>query len=134
MAHEIAHALCRHGVSKLQFLLFCICCFYGFSIASGFEISGIMYKLLFFAIRSLFDLPMSRKMETEADEIAIYLLKFGGYDPYALVTMLENLEHELKGGKYLDIKLPEILSTHPLTENRVATLKEKIAKLDQELP
>ena len=134
MAHEISHALCRHGVSQLQFVLFLIACFYGISAASGIEISGILGKLIFLTIRALFQLPMSRKFENEADEIAMYLLKFAGYDPYALVTLLENLDAESKKDNRLGIKLPEILSTHPLTDNRVATLKDKLVTLNQELP
>ena len=131
MAHEIAHVLCRHGVQQLQFTLFLVACFYAFMTASGIDISAFWGKILFFSIRMLLQLPMSRKFELEADEIAIYLLKFAGYDPYALVTLLEKLG---QANSQIENLIPEILSTHPLTNNRIEQLQRNLDKINQLLP
>ena len=130
IAHEISHVLCRHGVQQLQFALFLVACFYAFMTASGIDISAFWGKILFFSIRMLLQLPMSRKFELEADEIAIYLLKFAGYDPHALETLLEKLGKENKW----EGKIPEILSTHPLTDNRIQQLQKKLEIIEQQLP
>ena len=64
----------------------------------------------------------------EADEVAIYLMKNSGYDLNALVTVMDKL------GKVQDRigHVPEVISTHPLTKNRVQILKEKIAQAQAE--
>lgn len=128
ICHEIAHALCRHGVESVQFSLFIVACVYlTASLFSGIDFSWMTDKLIMFAINVILKLPMSRRAEIEADEIAIYLMNESGYRLQALIDMLTKL------GKVEDRlgHFPEFLSTHPLTKNRIEILQEKINSFEE---
>ena len=123
ICHEIGHALCRHGMEAMQWRLMWIAAVYVIITMMGIDLSWLVDRLLYVGVNMLLQLPMSRRAELEADEIAIYLMEESGYDLDALVTVMQKLgEVEDRLGK-----VPEVISTHPLTDNRVHILKEKIA-------
>jgi predicted Zn-dependent protease len=64
-----------------------------------------------------FNLPHSRTDETEADRIGVELAARSGFDPRAAVTLWEKMM-KLGGSQP-----PQILSTHPSNESRIADLK-----------
>jgi predicted Zn-dependent protease len=65
-------------------------------------------------------LPFSRKHEYEADHIGLIFMAMAGYDPHESVPFWERMSQ--KGGS----NMPEFMSTHPLDENRIAKLNEKM--------
>ena len=65
-------------------------------------------------------LPFNRKHETEADEIGIVIAAIAGYDPYEASKLWERMK-AASGGE----APPEIMSTHPSNDSRIANLKAK---------
>ncbi len=121
MGHEIAHALKEHSREQasqagLQNL--------GVSAAAavlGLEETGT--QLLGIAAQFTVGLPFSRKHETEADHIGTELMARAGYNPYEAVNIWKKMA-SLSGSQP-----PEIMSTHPSHESRIADLQEIAQKV-----
>ena len=119
MGHEIAHALREHSREQashagLQNL--------GVAAAAsilGLEETGT--QLLGVAAQFTVGLPFSRKHETEADHIGTELMARAGFDPNEAVNIWKKMSEA--GGS----QPPEIMSTHPSHETRIADL-QKIAE------
>lgn len=62
----------------------------------------------------------ARKQETQADASAIRILKAMGYDPHALVRVLDEMQKQLKPGGH------DFAATHPPPEDRVADIRKLI--------
>ena len=67
-------------------------------------------------------LPFSRKHESEADEIGLYLTAMAGYNPEAAAPFWTRM-NKLGGARP-----PEFLSTHPDPVGRSARLKQLVPK------
>lgn len=65
----------------------------------------------------------TREAEREADSFAVEVLPEAGYDPAGLVTFFETLKSQ--GGPHV----PQFLSSHPATEERIEATREQIAAL-----
>ena len=90
------------------------------SIATGSSAAGRAAQSSSSALAQLgILLPYSRHQETEADYIGIILAAKAGYDPRAAITFWEKMAKESEKGK----QPPAFLSTHPLSETRIADLK-----------
>ena len=110
MGHEIAHALAHHGNERMSQQLAVQ--------AGGVALDG-MIKTKPEQTRSIFQqvygvgtsvaaiLPFSRKHESEADEIGLYLMAIAGYDVNAAAPFWDRMG--AKGGQ----TPPEFMSTHP---------------------
>jgi len=67
-------------------------------------------------------LPFSRKHESEADEIGLYLMAMAGYNPNEAAPFWGRMNSS--GGS----RPPAFLSTHPDPAKRSATLKSLVPK------
>lgn len=65
-----------------------------------------------------------RANEKEADRIGIDMLKRAGFDPRGMVNFFKRM-HE--ASRYSSVKVPEILRTHPLDDNRVAEAESRLS-------
>ena len=70
--------------------------------------------------RRLLHLSHSRKHELEADSFGLDYLAGAGYDPYAMIEVMEMLEQQNQARPF------EYFSTHPSPSNRKEKLQEKI--------
>ncbi|KAF8057924.1 oma1 [Scenedesmus sp. PABB004] len=113
LAHETGHVLARHHAERLSQLNVTGLANLLVRALLGVTIPGALVVLGIF-------LPYSRAAEYEADAIGIRLLARACYDPQANVTMLAKL-NAAQGGA--EARLPEMMSTHPLTEERVARVR-----------
>jgi len=124
LCHEIAHVLCRHVVEGWQRTLGWQLLISAILLGLGLDLSGgidtILEKLVLFGGQ----LPMQRRMELEADEVAIYLMLSAGYDPSALVHTLEKISEIEKKSP----QPPQFMLTHPSSDSRKQELEKKNCK------
>ncbi len=123
MGHEIAHAVARHGSERMsnQMLLQ----FGGTALSAYLEQKPEQTRqiaLSAFGVGSQLGvvLPFSRQNEYEADYMGLIFMAMAGYDPNASIPFWEKMSQQ--GGT----KQPEFLSTHPVDQNRIMRLREKM--------
>jgi beta-barrel assembly-enhancing protease len=74
-------------------------------------------------IGQLVNLKFSRNDEIEADRWGVILMAEAGYDPRAMIEVMEVLKQAAAGGRQ-----PEFFATHPNPENRISRIKGFIAE------
>jgi predicted Zn-dependent protease len=128
IAHEIGHVLARHPSERASQQL-AVQAGLGVvqAVISGSEdygqyareITGALGMGAQFGVL----LPYSRRHELEADRLGVQLMRKAGYDPRAAVSFFERMARvQARQGQP-----PEILSTHPADQRRIAVLREAIA-------
>jgi predicted Zn-dependent protease len=117
VAHEIGHAIARHGGERMT--------------------RSILQSVGAVLVSSIFDneyidaaygtgtelgvmLPYSRSNESEADAIGLILMARAGYDPSASYTFWKRFTNNGEGSS----RLETILSTHPCDSDRIAAMVE----------
>jgi len=123
MAHEVAHAIARHGAERMSMIqLGRMGKTVAGQVISGGKYAGVINKA-YGSIEGVgLVLPFSRKFEYEADEIGLYLMTQAGYNPNEALRFWDNMRRLSAGKK----KPPEFLSTHPADVNRIKKIKERI--------
>lgn len=66
----------------------------------------------------------TRANEHEADRVGIGMLAAAGFDPHAMATMFEELERR---SRLAGSRVPEFLSTHPVSAARIAEARDRAA-------
>ena len=125
LGHEIAHAVAKHSNERISQQLMAQ---YGMALLSAAlsEKSAVVQN----AAVSAFGLgaqvgmmlPYSRKHEYEADYMGIVFMELAGYDSDSSVTFWKRM------AELGESSVPEILSTHPSDDKRIANLELKIAE------
>lgn len=124
MGHEVVHALANHGQQRMSAAYVQ----QGVAIAGNIAIKDDKDRNAFnqyYGVGSqvLGILPFSRKHETEADQIGLYLMAIAGYNPDEAAELWKRMAAHSKGQAP-----PEFLSTHPSHETRIANLQSLAAK------
>ena len=124
LAHEIGHLAADHpkarATNRAKSIL----------LSSAFSGMGWVMGRVGSFVSNAEWAAYSRGQEREADRLGVSYLQRGGYDPSAAVRMLEKL-HRLRiasGGS--TNSLQELLSTHPIDEERIATVRELANRKD----
>jgi predicted Zn-dependent protease len=128
MGHEVAHALANHGQQRMSA---------GQLQALGAVAGNIAFmddpenQAIFntaYGVGSDIGVmkPFSRSHESEADKIGLILMAIAGYDPIESVRLWERMSKQ--GGQ----APPEILSTHPSNETRIANIKSWVPEAKAE--
>ena len=121
MGHEIAHALREHSrerASQDQLRKVGI-----FAVSSATGLGSTSQSLLEMASQYTIALPFSRSHETQADRIGTELMARAGYNPYDAVSVWQKMSKLSKSST------PQIMSTHPSHESRIADLTEVAKKV-----
>ena len=121
MAHEIAHAIARHGAERMSQML--VIQLGGIALdqamknksAQTIELARTAYGA---GTGLLYILPYSRQHETEADYMGLIFMAKAGYDPRAAVRFWETMQREHEGREPI-----EFLSTHPASDRRIVDLE-----------
>jgi predicted Zn-dependent protease len=121
-AHEIGHCAARHVIKKYQASI-------GVNILSSlvFGQAGATTgaQLARMGADALVNIGMSaysRADEYEADRLAVKYMVLAGYDPQAIITVLEVLGQASKG----DHKDWMLLRSHPDLKDRIAAVRKEI--------
>ncbi len=125
MAHEVAHALQRHGAERYSRGILEQIGQIG--ALAGAAAGGVDPGLAIGAMSAYgvgVSLPNSREQETEADYIGLQLMAKAGYDPREAVPFWERMSGCPRKliGKYCfrsQSAIPEFLSTHPSDVSRI---------------
>jgi Zn-dependent protease with chaperone function len=123
LAHEIAHVAARHGVeqaSKGELLNYASIPLIFLGGWGGYivrQVAGLAVPLTF--------LKFSRGAEKEADRLGAQYMWASGYDPNALITFFEKLQAK---DKKKPGTLAKVFSTHPMTGDRIAEVRDLIVK------
>ena len=119
MGHEIAHAIARHGNERMSQAVAVQGAGMTLDVLSSTQ-PGLTRELMMqsFGIGSqLGMLAYSRNHESEADKMGLVFMAMAGYDPRVAPGFWKRMA-ELGGEKP-----PEMLSTHPSDERRIADLE-----------
>lgn len=118
LGHEIGHVLSRHGAQQLAKQRFTQGLISAAGVASGDQNTAQIAA----EVGQLVNMKYGRHDELQADEWGVKLAAQAGYDPNAMIKVMEILDRVSGEGP------PEFLSTHPKPPNRIAYIKEVIAK------
>jgi len=130
MAHEVAHALARHGAERMSSAM----------VQQGIQVLGNVvlqssapqYTNVFnqaYGIGSQLGvmLPYGRLQENEADEIGIYLMAKANYDIHEALNFWKNMSNGKK-------QTNEFFSTHPSSTTRITNIIKVINKIEKTQP
>jgi predicted Zn-dependent protease len=123
LGHEIAHELAGHGNERMSHAL--LTQLGGAALSVALTNQPALTQNLFMTAYGAGSqvgvlLPYSRLQESEADHIGLNLMARAGYDPRAAVDFWQRMATE--GGP----RPPTFLSTHPVPENRIASIREHL--------
>jgi len=126
MGHEIAHAVARHGNERMSEAL--IAQYGSAALDIALQKEPAKTKSLYmnaYGIGAQYGLilPFSRKQEYEADKLGLIFMTMAGYDPNESVKFWQRMKASESSG------VPEFLSTHPLSDNRIEALKKAISEM-----
>jgi len=121
MGHEVSHALLRHGSERVTRNLVVSGGVLGLALGLGQSKMTDRNKQIVLAGIGLGSqvgllLPFSRKHESEADKLGLFILAKAGYDPSEAPEIWVRMSEKSKG------QPPEFLSTHPSHGRRIADL------------
>lgn len=92
------------------------------SVGIAGDLAGLLAKL---ALQAIMVNPGQRRVETEADEIGIFLLARAGFDPESAVNFWERVQNDPDFGSTAFA----FLSTHPSGKDRFKHLKSIVDKV-----
>src|ERR1700758_656428 len=124
MAHETAHVCAHHAAREMTRMNYAQIgtiplIFIGGGLGYGlYEASSLAVPITF--------LQFSRDFERQADFLGIQYMYRAGYDPQALPSMFEKIEHL---EKHKTGAVARAFSDHPQTPDRIARSQEEIAKI-----
>ena len=118
LSHEIGHVVGRHGAAQLAKHQLTQGLTGAVAVASGDASSGQIAAMA----GQLMNLRYGREDELESDTIAIRFMARAGYEPRAMLDVLNILAQAGGSGG------PEFFSTHPNPANRLARLELVIAQ------
>lgn len=117
--HEVGHVVARHGAERIakeeltQGLT-------GAAVVASGDYSTAQAAQM---IAGLVNMSYGRDQELQSDDLGVRFMTQAGYQPEALIGVMQILE-SASGGQ----KQPEFLSTHPSPANRVEKIKAAIEK------
>lgn len=122
LSHEVTHINHRHSMRALgrslsSYLLF------SWIVGDAAGITSVLVE----NYNQFLALSYSRDLEADADKTGAELMIKNKVDPKGMIGLMEILKKEDKGQEQ------EFLQTHPLTENRIISLKSQLSN-QKEIP
>jgi len=116
LGHEVAHVIAGHSAERVSESMAA-----EFGTTAVQAMTGVDAQTLGLATNVFFLLPHSRTHESEADLLGMDYMAKAGFDPRQSITLWENMRKA--GGD----KPPELLSTHPSDQTRIANLNKRLS-------
>lgn len=122
LGHEIGHVVGRHSTQQLakSDLITGVARGAGVMMSDGQGQGGMQIAQ---SIANMVNLKYGSNDETEADSLGVKFLIEAGYQPEAMIGVMEILKKHAGGSRQ-----PEIMSSHPDPGNRIEHIKAEIAK------
>lgn len=120
LGHEIAHVLARHSAEHLAKAQLTQTLIGAVALGSGSYDAAQLAQLA----GSLINMKHGRDDEIEADRLGVRLTREAGYDPRAMIAVMQVLERASGASGR-----PEFASTHPSPANRVQKIKEELDRM-----
>lgn len=130
LAHEIGHAVAKHGQERMTDQLALQVGQMGLQeLLKNKSPAAQNVVLAAFGAGSTVGvmLPFSRQQESEADHIGLIYMARAGYDPHEAITFWQRMVDASQGQAP-----PEFLSDHPSDEHRVAALEKLLPEAMKE--
>lgn len=121
MAHEIVHVLARHSAQRIAQSDLTNGLIGAVAVGSG-DASAAQTAAM---VGQFITMSYGREDEIQSDTLGVCLMISAGYDPEAMVRVMEVLA-EASGGS----SQPEFASSHPDPGNRIQRIHETIANAD----
>lgn len=121
LAHEVGHAIARHGGERMSQSTLLQALGTGLSIAfDGADTATQQGVMAAFGLGAQYGvlLPFGRSQESEADHIGLVLMAKAGYPPEAALELWQRFAAQGSAGP------PEFLSTHPSHGTRQQQIRE----------
>jgi predicted Zn-dependent protease len=118
LGHEIGHVLSRHGAQRLAKERLNQGLAGAAGVAGGTQSAADMAR----QVAALVSLSYGRDAELESDRWGVRLAASAGYDPRAMLGVIDVLDSLSRGNDQ-----PEMLATHPKPANRAAYVNEVLA-------
>ncbi len=117
LGHEIGHVVARHGAERIAQMELTQGLTGAAVVASGDYHTAQAAQL----IANLVNMSYGRDQESQADNLGIRFMTETGYNPEAMIGVMQILEKVSNGQSQ-----PEFLSTHPSPANRIEKIKAAI--------
>lgn len=122
LGHEIGHVVNRHAAEHMAKGQFGQMLTVAFGVgASGGDDGGRRAAMIASMVNQLTQLKFSREDESEADRFGLQYMAEAGFDPTAMLDVMEVLKSVSKGGRQ-----PEFMATHPMPETRLEEIRSAI--------
>ena len=119
LGHEVGHVLARHSAEHLAKQQLTQQLIGAVVVGSGSYDAAQLASLA----GSMINMKHGRDDEIESDRLGLRLLREAGYDPRAMIRVMQVLE-KASGGS----RAPEFASTHPSPANRIERIREELEK------
>ncbi|MGL4630700.1 MAG: M48 family metalloprotease [Leadbetterella sp.] len=120
VGHEIGHVVYRHSSEQMAKTEF----YQGLAGAATAAAGDMGASQIANYVANIKLMKFGRDDELESDEFAVKYMIQAGYNPNAMIEVMEILAEASGGGQSKD----DFNSTHPSPENRIAKIKEHINK------
>jgi predicted Zn-dependent protease len=119
LGHEIGHVIARHSSERLAKQQLTQGLLGALVVGSGDYTTAQIGQV----VGSMINMSYGRDDELESDALGIRIMAEAGYDPRAMIRVMEVLAKASGGSRQ-----PEFFSTHPAPENRSERIRQEIAK------
>jgi beta-barrel assembly-enhancing protease len=123
LGHEIGHVVNRHSAEHMAQGQLGQMLTVAFGVGAGGDDQGRRATMIAAMVNQLTQLKFSRSDESEADTFGLKYMAEAGFDPSAMLDVMEILKAASKGGRQ-----PEILATHPQPETRLDEIRETLQR------
>jgi predicted Zn-dependent protease len=123
LGHEIGHVVQRHSAQQMAKSQFGQTLVMGAGAAASDQGRGQSAMVIGQLVQQTMQLKYGRGDEKEADEFGLRILTESGFDPRAMIEVMQVLAESSKGNRQ-----PEWLSSHPYPENRIELIKRWLAE------